>query len=673
VTRGPSRRGEAAALLALALLLIVLDTTPITNNDLFLHLKTGDLVLTTHAVPRVDDYSALAKGRPYIAHEWLSAVIFRLVQRALGFDGLIGLKVMMAIAVAALLYAAALEFGAPPEAAIPSLAFVMILAASRIMERPHLFTYLLTAAFLLLLARRRRGAGAPLWPFVPLQIVWANLHGGFVLGPVLLALAALAVLLDGTFGFAAAPPRSLTGRADASPPAAHHREAARLGGMAALLVAVSLVNPYGARLLRFPFELTGSSFMGEIYEWVPPLLTLDLKTGVFAVSPFASTYMARYYVAWMLLGLATFALAVVSWRRERHALPGGIFPLLVFLVFLVLSLRMNRNVVDFALATAPGVAATAAAIAPGLTAGLMRRRTAPGDRPAEEGRPIAPLPWIAGTLAVLTVWFAVFGYAYGPALRRRVGLGLGHNVPVAAAAYLDAIGLRGAVFNTYASGAYLVYRLYPAVRVAMDSRNDVYGDELYRLYTRALVDSDTLDDLLKRLDAGAIVLEWPNQGMMTAAAVVHRLKGWTPVYFDDLTVIYLREGGPWARAVSRDGYALLDPALYRGGATIRPDNAARALQESERALRQNRSFIARVMRIDALAGSGRGGEALEEDRRILAEDPPLFHIYTHLGWIRLGLGDSAGAAERFRRALRYQPDSQVARQGLARAQDVSSR
>ncbi len=79
------------------------------------------------------------------------------------------------------------------------------------------------------------------------------------------------------------------------------------------------------------------------------------------------------------------------------------------------------------------------------------------------------------------------------------------------------------------------------------------------------------------------------------------------------------------------------------------------------------------MRVDALAGSGRTVEALEEDRRILAEDPPLFHIYAHLGWIRLGLGDGAGAAERFRRALRYQPGSQVALQGLARAQDTSSR
>src|SRR5262249_7558871 len=152
-----------------------------------------------------------------------------------------------------------------------------------------------------------------------------------------------------------------------------------------------------------------------------------------------------------------------------------------------------------------------------------------------------------------------------------MGLGLAGNIPVGAADYLEEAGVRGAVFNTYASGAYLVYRLYPKVRVAMDSRNDVYGEDLYRLYTRALTDADTLDEVVKRIDASAILLEWPEQGMMTAAAVVHRLKDWTPVYFDDVAVVYLRPDGPYGSLAARDAYAILDPALYRGGA-IRREN-----------------------------------------------------------------------------------------------------
>jgi tetratricopeptide (TPR) repeat protein len=659
VTPGPISRGEAAALLALLLLLLALTVTPIANNDLFIHLKTGETILKTGSVPRVDDYSAVARGRPYIAHEWLAGVVFKLVQAAAGWNGLILLKALVAIAVAALLYAAARQSGVPPDTGVAALAFVLILAASRFMERPHIFTSLMIAAFLLLLTRRRLGRRAPVWAFLVLQIVWANLHGGFLLGPVIVALAAAAAAIDRILERRAAvgpPRRAGPGSGSPLPPDSSTRAAVRepalLGLLAVGLVLVSLVNPYGPGLLKFPFALTGSSFMGEIYEWLPPLVAFDFRNGTLTLSPYASTYMARYYLAWIGFGILSFGLAAARWRRGHPPPQGGAFGVLLFSVFLVLSLRMNRNVADFALATFPGV--------------MTSFTSARGD-----DRRISTLPWIAAALLVVAAWFAVVGYPYSPALRRRTGLGLGRNIPVAAADYLARIGMHGNVFNTYASGGYLIDRLYPAVRVAMDSRNDVYGEDLYRQYSRALSDADALDALLDRLDAAAVLLEWPNQGMMTAAAAVHRLKTWTPVFFDDVAVIYLRADGPWAKVTERDAYTLLDPALYRGGA-IRRENAARALAEAERAQAQGGSYIARVIRIDALYGLGRDREALQDEDRLLKEDPPLFHIYTHLGWIRLARGDRAEAAERFRRALHYQPDSQVAMQGLALAQGSAS-
>jgi hypothetical protein len=650
---GRFQRGEAAALAALALFLVALNLTPITNNDLFLHLKTGDIVLKTGKVPHVDDYSALARGRPFIAHEWLAGVVFRLVQIAGGWRGLILLKPLSALVTAAILYGAARCSGALPATSIPALAFVMTLGAARFVERPHIFTYIMMAAFLLLLARRKAGLSAPGWMFLALQMVWANLHGGFILGPLIVGLAATGAAIDRL------TEPSVAGRPAASA-TARTGETKGLALLAAGLVAASLLNPYGWRLLRLPFDLTSSSFMEEIYEWLPPLLYTDPSTGSWALSPFARTYMARYYVVWALFGLVVHGLAIARWRRDRTAAPpGGSFPALLYAAFLALSLRMNRNVTDFALATLPGVAST-------LTASIAPR---PPDEIVDR-RP-RTLYAIAIGLLALAAFFVVRGYPYSPSLSREFGFGIGRTVPVGGAAYLERIGMRGNVFNTYASGAYLIDRLYPKVRVAMDSRNDVYGEELYRTYNRALVDFDALEALLGRLDAGAVLLDWPNQGMMTAAATVHRLKHWVPVYFDDLSVVYLRDDGPWGQIAARDAYSLLDPALYRGAAT-RPENAARSLEEAERALSVRRSYIARVMRIDALFGLGRDAEAVSEETRILAENPPLFHIYTHLGWIRLGRGDRKEASERFLRALRFKPDSAVARQGLSLARGSAS-
>ncbi len=146
-----ARFGEAAALAALGLLVVALTITPITNNDIFLHLTTGQVVLSTGNVPVVDDYSALAGGRPFIAHEWLAGVLFRLVELAFGergLDALIVFKSLIAVMVDGQLYATARCSGAAPIAALPALWFVMSLAAARFVERPHIFGFLLTASFL---------------------------------------------------------------------------------------------------------------------------------------------------------------------------------------------------------------------------------------------------------------------------------------------------------------------------------------------------------------------------------------------------------------------------------------------------------------------------------------------------------------------------------------------
>lgn len=633
-----SRSAEAPALAALALLAVALTISPITNNDLFLHLKTGALVLEGGSVPRVDDYSALARGRPYVAHEWLAAVAFRVVERAFGLDAVILFKALVAALVAACLYAAARTQGAEPLLIMPGLALALVLAAARFLERPHIFTYLMTALFLWLLARRAAGKRLSLWVFVPAQVVWANLHGGFLLGPGVAALASCGAFLDGVL-FGLAPEARRAGGAGAA--RALFGEGARLAALAVALLAACLVNPYGATLLRFPFELTGTSFMGQIYEWQPPFSSL-----------FASTYMARYYVVWIATGASVLLAAGAVAMRRGAPPPGGSFSVLLFAAFLALSLRMNRNVTDFALATVPGVTAAASWLAPGRRDRAWRRSL---------------LPAMVVVLLALAGWFTTRGYAYSPSNRRPFGLGIGRNIPVAAADYLAANGVKGNAFNTYAYGAYLVYRFYPEVRVAMDSRNDVYGEDLYAFYNRALVDRVALAEMLRRIDAAVLFLEWTREGAPLTSEAVRGLGGWSLVYFDDETTVYLRDDGPWAATARRDRYALLDPALFRPGA-LAAEGAPAALREATRAADgRGVSYMARVMKVDALLALGREREAAAEEAGILSEDPRLHHIYSYLGLVRLNRGFRREAAFLFRRALDLNPASAAARQGLQAA------
>jgi hypothetical protein len=650
--RVATRRLTIAALAALAVLVAALTLTPITNNDLFLHLTTGRVVLETGHVPRVDDYSALARGRPFVAHEWLAGVIFRIVEAMGGLDALILLKAAVALSTAAALYAAARRLGASPVAALPSLALVMILAAARIMERPHIFSYLLASLFLLLLARRRSGGRAPLWVFVPLQILWANLHGGFVLGPLLLFLAAAGEAAEGLALGLSPDPRVREGRAAEA--RRRLREAAALGATCASCLAGCLVNPYGWRIATLVFGLTQSSFMGEIYEWQPPF-----------ASDFRETYMMRYYLVWAAVGVGVLSISIRRAVRGAGAPPGGAFTFFVFGTLLTLSLRMQRNVTDFALGTLPGVAAAA-------TWMVSRRNAADGggaEGPREDGdagpRP-AHLAVIAAGLLLLACWFAARGYPYRPGNRRLFGFGVGANIPVAAADYLQANGIAGNAFNTYSAGSYLVYRFYPRVRVGMDSRNDVYGEALYRDYVRALTDAPALQAMLRRLEASFVVLEWVSNRTAGTFANLRALGGWSLVYFDDNVAIFLPLSGPRGSIAVRDSYTVLDPSRYRPG-ELPPDRAARALEEAGRAVAGSPgAWLPRVMRVDALRAGGRPREAAEAEAAILADRPRAGWVYVYLGYLRLAAREAGEAETLFRRALEVNPGDRLAQEALRR-------
>jgi tetratricopeptide (TPR) repeat protein len=239
---------------------------------------------------------------------------------------------------------------------------------------------------------------------------------------------------------------------------------------------------------------------------------------------------------------------------------------------------------------------------------------------------------------------------------------------VAAADYVERSGIRGNAFNTYSAGAYLVYRFHPAVRVGMDSRNDVYREDLWEEYTRALVSPGDLARILERLDASFMFIEWPQQGVVATAAAIRDLSpAWRPVYFDDVAVVYLGNGGPYAAVLGRDGYSVLDPALFRPGSWSEAE-AGTALAEADRAIAvSGGAWIARVMRFEALRVLGRRAEAGVEEARLVAEDPPLYHIQILLGLAHLARGERAEAAARLRRALELNPASQAARQALEQA------
>jgi len=168
---------------ALALPALVALLVPLPAVDLAYQVRTGDIILATGAIPRTDTFTFTVFGQAWTDQQWLSQGLLVLVGRLRGA----GLRTASVLALLAFLISA------------PALAL-----------RPQLFAIVVFAALLALVAGRDRHPR--LYLVVPLLVVvWANLHGSFVLAPLLLGYAwledvvrhrpwraSLAVLLAGT-------------------------------------------------------------------------------------------------------------------------------------------------------------------------------------------------------------------------------------------------------------------------------------------------------------------------------------------------------------------------------------------------------------------------------------------------------------------------------------------
>src|SRR6185436_4103554 len=177
--------------------------------------------------------------------------------------------------------------------------------------------------------------------------------------------------------------------------------------------------------------------------------------------------------------------------------------------------------------------------------------------------------------------------------------------------------------------------------------------------------------MIGRIDASFVFFEWAEPGMIAAGRTVRDLDPpWRPVWFDDRAVVYVGERGATADLMTRDGYRILDPMLFRPGRWSAAE-ALEALPETDRAREAaGDPFIARVMRIEALRTLGRRSEADAEEARLVRIDPPLYHIWILLGLSHLERGEAGAATARLTRALDLNPRSSAAAAALAEARRI---
>lgn len=228
---------------------------PSTDTDTWWHLKTGQYILSHHALPKPDPFAyttylkppasaAEALARDFnLTHEWLAQCVFYAVYAVGGFAGLILLRALLLAGFCGLVGLIAFRRSASFYRGVSAAVVCAGVAMFSTADRPFLFTYVLLA---LVMAMVEYGGGW--WLLPPLFAIWANLHGGFFMGWVMLGCYCA---------------ESLYLRWRGKPRAGERR----LWMVTAVSIAATGLNPNGFRFLQVLIEYRNSAMQSQLFEW----------------------------------------------------------------------------------------------------------------------------------------------------------------------------------------------------------------------------------------------------------------------------------------------------------------------------------------------------------------------------------------------------------------------
>jgi hypothetical protein len=320
---------------------------------------------------------------------------------------------------------------------------------------------------------------------VPLFLVWANCHGGFVFGLALVGSAVAARLIDWLRGETSFPTRLVV--------------------VAALSAASTLLTPLGTGMVGYVLGFVRHPITSSLnQEFRPPTV--------------------RTLSGQMFFGFVIVLVIVLVTSRYRLKVREAVR----LLVFGGLGLMAVRNVAWFGFVAAPTLAASLSHSMKG------KGRILEGD--ARRRRANLAVAGLIGLLAVLSLpWFR----SYLPVPGATEGY-LSSDTPTAAVEFLRGLPQPMRVFHSESYGSYMTWAS-PEIPVFIDTRVELYPPQQWFDYLALNGARHDWEMLLDKYGVDTMLLQREKQDDLIRAA--GESGAWERVYGDRGAVVYVRASG----------------------------------------------------------------------------------------------------------------------------------
>jgi hypothetical protein len=456
----------------------------LSDGDTGRHIVIGKIIVLEHHIPTVDVFSHTKSGNALTTTEWLSEAVYAFVYIAIGLNGVVLLAALLIAYTFTLVFRETflnsrsylLSFG---------LVFLIILATLfHWLARPHLFSWLMLAIWMPRMDQLARGEIKNIWQFPLLMLLWANLHGGFVLGFLVWGAYLVGLFVERFW-----------------------KDAASLHIMRDLLIVgasslvATLLNPSGIALWKNILGHVGNSELMRLQiDWHSPNF--------------------HDPVTWPFLVLV--ALLLFAYSKSIRSISSA--QSLLMTGMMLLSMYSVRNIPFGMIVCVPMLGKAI----PDLILSNGFQRVEQKIYNIQAG--LRGFTWSLLTVIVVVI-LLVLGQSHVVGSQANTFNPM--VFPVHATEWLAVHPQSGNVFNEFTWGGYLLFRLWPAQKVFIDGQTEFYGIGLVEDYLTALDARDGWDKVFEKYK-----IEWvflPNNAPLIK--MLTSIPQWHILYKDDISII----------------------------------------------------------------------------------------------------------------------------------------
>lgn len=474
---------------------------PIADGDIFWHLASGREILANNRFLMHDPFSFTTPGIQWIDLHWLFQVITYLIFSHSGYYGLLFFK---SAVIACSVFLLLSLYRTMTSMVITAVLFLFCFYQCRYLVplRPGILTLLYLSVFILLLENFQRNLRVKfLLPLIPLQILWVNTQGLFMIGPSVYILYILGIATDSIIRSKSLVKTLTTIRT---------KKSVEVLAVFLLVCAAALITPYGLKGLFFPFRL-----LRQITPGAENLYSNLIAENTPLTSLFGTDQMF-YLLTFAILVLTSLTSIIIAGKKTRWA------HLYLFVSFAALALMAQRNLILFVFAVVPLLQSNFRYVR--LKNRLFFNR------------------FIVFGLTMITTTFFVFIAVLHFSMITSV-----HNPispfchPVKSTHYLKNNHISGTIFNADRYGGYLIWYLSPSHKVFIDTRLSMRDRSFFADYIGILNNSpEQFETIRRQYDITAVVIPAHIPLYFSLSRYLIRHPDWAAVICNGSEVLFIR-------------------------------------------------------------------------------------------------------------------------------------